>query len=59
MLAQHLQDKNKSYRIITPYDAQRNTIESGMKQAENLNWGDKCFNVDAFQGKFLYIFSAI
>ncbi|KAE9405144.1 hypothetical protein BT96DRAFT_988692 [Gymnopus androsaceus JB14] len=40
---------SKSYRIVTPYDSQRNYIENSMK-AEGLNWEDKVFNVDSFQG---------
>ncbi|KAK7690912.1 hypothetical protein QCA50_006015 [Cerrena zonata] len=39
----------KSYRIITPYDAQRSTIERSLKEA-SIPWEDKCFNVDSFQG---------
>ncbi|KAF9525642.1 AAA domain-containing protein, partial [Crepidotus variabilis] len=39
----------KSYRIITPYEGQRSLIENAMKKAD-LQWGDKCFNVDSFQG---------
>jgi len=39
----------KSYRIITPYDAQRSQLESALK-AEKLPWEDRCFNVDSFQG---------
>ncbi|KAG2367897.1 AAA domain-containing protein [Suillus spraguei] len=38
-----------SIRIITPYDAQRSLIEEGLKHSE-LDWEDKCFNVDSFQG---------
>jgi len=49
LLAQHLQDEGKSYRIITPYDAQRSEIERAL-QEEELNWHGKCFNVDSFQG---------
>jgi hypothetical protein len=48
-LAQQLQDQGKQYQIITPYEGQRSTIEEGMK-ASGLNWENKCFNVDAFQG---------
>ncbi|KAG2367881.1 AAA domain-containing protein [Suillus spraguei] len=44
-----LQAKNKQYRIITPYDAQRSWIEEGLKLSK-LDWEDKCFNVDSFQG---------
>ncbi|OAX33331.1 hypothetical protein K503DRAFT_700578, partial [Rhizopogon vinicolor AM-OR11-026] len=38
------------YKIITPYDAQRNAIEQQLK-SEELPWEDRCFNVDSFQGK--------
>ncbi|KAG2145384.1 AAA domain-containing protein [Suillus bovinus] len=44
-----LQEKNKPFRIITPYDAQRNLIEEHLK-LNKLDWEDKCFNVDSFQG---------
>jgi regulator of nonsense transcripts 1 len=46
-----LQEQNKNFRIITPYDAQRSLIEEGLK-ASQLDWEDKCFNVDSFQGLF-------
>jgi regulator of nonsense transcripts 1 len=48
-IAEHLQNKSQSYRIITPYDPQTKAIEEGMKEKQ-LNWEDKCFNVDSFQG---------
>ncbi|KAJ3914115.1 AAA domain-containing protein [Lentinula edodes] len=48
-LAAFLEGSQKSYRIITPYDSQRNYIEELMKEKE-LDWHDKCFNVDSFQG---------
>ncbi|KAK1236206.1 hypothetical protein PQX77_000550, partial [Marasmius sp. AFHP31] len=48
-IAQHLQAANKSFRIITPYDGQRNYIEQEMKKAD-MTWEDTCFNVDSFQG---------
>ncbi|ESK87246.1 atp-dependent helicase nam7 [Moniliophthora roreri MCA 2997] len=48
-ISQHLQDAGESFRVITPYDGQRNYIEHLMKQNE-LQWEDKCFNVDSFQG---------
>jgi hypothetical protein len=51
-IAQHLQDQGKVYRIITPYEAQRSMIEAEMK-IKGLDWGDKCFNVDSFQGQLL------
>lgn len=58
-----LQDENESFKIITPYDAQRSFIEDSLKKA-GLNAANKCFNVDSFQGKIfrllltvsLYIF---
>lgn len=40
--------KNKEYCIITPYDAQRNSIAKALK-AEGLPH-DNVFNVDSFQG---------
>ena len=48
-MAAHFQDENESYKIITPYDAQRTLIESCLKN-KGLAWQDKCFNVDSFQG---------
>ena len=54
LLARYLQDEGKSYRIITPYDAQRSELERAL-QAEGLNWHDKCFNVDSFQGHFFFL----
>lgn len=52
-LAVKLQELDKSYRIITPYTAQRQLIEDSMKEEPDLAWGDKCFSVDSFQGLFL------
>ena len=49
-IARHLQSLGKSYKIISCYDAQRSLIEEGMKRCE-LDWEDRCFNVDSFQGK--------
>jgi len=54
-LATIFQAQEKNYRIITPYDAQRSLIEEELKKAE-LEWGDKCFNVDSFQGKYHFMF---
>ncbi|KAG9314976.1 P-loop containing nucleoside triphosphate hydrolase protein [Chiua virens] len=48
-LASVFQAEKRMFRIITPYDAQRSLIETELKEAE-LEWGDKCFNVDSFQG---------
>jgi len=48
-LARKYHSQRKSYRIITPYDAQRSRLENGLKAAK-LPWEDKCFNVDSFQG---------
>lgn len=50
-----MQVLNYSYRIITPYDAQRSLIETDMKKENDLKWQDKVFNVDSFQGRFLCI----
>lgn len=41
--------EKKSYRIITPYDAQRAKLEAALK-ASKLPWEDKVFCVDSFQG---------
>lgn len=48
-IAQKLQEQEKNYRIITPYAGQTTLIENSMKEME-LDWADKCFNVDSFQG---------
>lgn len=49
-LARLYQSNDMSYRIITPYDSQRNRIEKELKQ-EGLKWDDKVFrNIDSFQG---------
>ena len=50
-LARHLQDEQIPYRIITPYDAQRGALENALRD-EDLDWHDKCFNVDSFQGQY-------
>ncbi|KAJ7928927.1 P-loop containing nucleoside triphosphate hydrolase protein [Mycena leptocephala] len=39
----------RSYRIITPYDAQRALLESTLKAAK-IPWENKVFCVDSFQG---------
>jgi superfamily I DNA and/or RNA helicase len=49
-LARQYSKEGKKYKIITPYDAQRNAIEKELKSAK-LHWEDTCFNVDSFQGK--------
>lgn len=51
-LSSLFQAQEKKFRIITPYDAQRSLIEEELKKTE-LEWKDKCFNVDSFQGKFI------
>ncbi|OCH94374.1 P-loop containing nucleoside triphosphate hydrolase protein [Obba rivulosa] len=53
-LAARLQSEGKSYRIITPYEAQRNLLENQIK-CIGLQWQNKCFNVDSFQGKCLQL----
>jgi len=40
--------KSKNFCVITPYDAQRAAIETGLKSAD-LPW-DSVYNVDSFQG---------
>ncbi|KAF8206294.1 P-loop containing nucleoside triphosphate hydrolase protein [Mycena galopus ATCC 62051] len=42
-------NKGRSYRIITPYDAQRGRIEAALK-SEEIPWEDRVFCVDSFQG---------
>jgi len=49
-LAFHLQEQQKDYQIITPYEDQRSTIEDHMRGTPGLDWENKCFNVDSFQG---------
>jgi len=49
-LASHLQKQQKEFQIITPYEDQRSTIEEQMKETPGLDWENKCFNVDSFQG---------
>ncbi|KAF7327649.1 AAA-12 domain-containing protein [Mycena kentingensis (nom. inval.)] len=49
MEARKLTRQRKSFRIITPYDAQRDRIETALKYA-NLDVKDKVFCVDSFQG---------
>lgn len=51
-LARMFQEADKSFRIITPYDAQRTRIEASLK-AEGLKWEDKVFNVDSFQVSYI------
>lgn len=53
-IARALAEKRRTYRVITPYDAQRGRIEQALK-AENLNWEDRCFNVDSFQGTLQFL----
>jgi superfamily I DNA and/or RNA helicase len=52
-LARKLEEQNRNYRIVTGYEGQRSYIENLMKE-EGLKWGDKCFNVDAFQGNIFH-----
>lgn len=54
-IATKLEDIGASYRIISPYDAQRATMETALK-AHGLNWHNKCYNVDSFQGKSFSFF---
>ncbi|KAJ7104047.1 P-loop containing nucleoside triphosphate hydrolase protein [Mycena belliarum] len=45
-LAQHLQEHQKNYKIITPYDAQRVLIETQMQETEGLHWEEKANQCD-------------
>ncbi|KAG1804979.1 P-loop containing nucleoside triphosphate hydrolase protein [Suillus plorans] len=44
-LARIYNTQGKQYRILTPYDGQRSTIEHQLELAK-LPWEDKCFNED-------------
>jgi len=48
-MARRYIQEGKEFKIITPYDAQRNAIESALKAA-GLVWENTVFNVDSFQG---------
>ncbi|TFK87476.1 hypothetical protein K466DRAFT_490831 [Polyporus arcularius HHB13444] len=48
-IAEKLQVEGEDYCIITPYDAQRSALEKEMRES-GLDWKDKVFNVDSFQG---------
>ncbi|CCM01391.1 uncharacterized protein FIBRA_03442 [Fibroporia radiculosa] len=48
-IATKLHKQSKAFRIITPYDAQRNLLENRLR-AVGIPWENKCFNVDSFQG---------
>ena len=48
MAKRYIQERKK-FKIITPYDAQRNAIEAALKDAK-LPWENTVFNVDSFQG---------
>jgi hypothetical protein len=50
LIAEHLEKKKRiPYKIVTPYDAQRGELEKALRK-KGLDWHDKCFNVDSFQG---------
>lgn len=48
-IARRYIQEGKKFKVVTPYDAQRNAIELGLKLA-NLTWENTVFNVDSFQG---------
>ena len=48
-IARRYINEGKKFKIITPYDAQRNAIENALKTAK-LTWANTVFNVDSFQG---------
>jgi len=48
-VARRYLQEGKAFKIITPYDAQRNAIENALRTA-GLAWERTVFNVDSFQG---------
>jgi hypothetical protein len=50
LVASKYKYENRKYKVITPYDAQRDGIEKALKK-EGLEWKDTVFNVDSFQGE--------
>ena len=48
-MARRYLKEGKKFKIITPYDAQRNAIEKALK-TDGLVWENTVFNVDSFQG---------
>ena len=48
-IATMLESEDKHYKIITPYDGQRNLLEKTLRD-QGLDWGGRVFNVDSFQG---------
>ena len=48
---------HKDYCVITPYDAQRNTIMNALKAADAPRF-EHVYNVDSFQGASRYHLSA-
>lgn len=57
-IARKYTKEGKTYRVITPYDGQRNMIEAALKGA-SLPWENCCFNVDAFQGTYTEVEEAL
>ncbi|KAG8829690.1 hypothetical protein FRC17_006185, partial [Serendipita sp. 399] len=49
LLAKQLEARGKDYRMISPYATQTELLLTRLKE-EQMNWEDKCFNVDSFQG---------
>ncbi|KAG8844026.1 hypothetical protein FRC20_003655 [Serendipita sp. 405] len=49
LLAKQLEIRQKDYRLISPYATQTELLLKRLKE-ENMDWEDKCFNVDSFQG---------
>jgi len=48
-IAKRYLQEGKNFKIITPYDAQRNAIENALRTA-GVAWENTVFNVDSFQG---------
>ncbi|KAI5122763.1 hypothetical protein M0805_009845 [Coniferiporia weirii] len=48
-IARMLVARQKPFKVITPYDAQRTLLENSLKE-NGLPWANTCFTVDSFQG---------
>ena len=53
-IAEKLTLQKKRFKIITPYDVQRNGIQNALKEKQMVS-EDKCFNIDSFQGSYLSV----
>ena len=54
-IAERYHKQGMSFKMITPYDAQRNELESALKKSalkSGVPYEDTCFNVDSFRVSF-------